>query len=140
MSAFGVREGAMNFLYDWRKAQQEINKSTGVQNSPIRWSKPEQAGWVKINVNAARFEDMNSIGVGAVIRDAQGEFVRARSRRIGGLLQPREAEAISLREALSWVKELGFKHCVPNRCETIGRCMQLCHWTIIFPHNGSGLC
>ena len=55
---------------------------------------------------------MNSIGVGAVIRSDQGDFVQACTRRFDSLLQPREAEAISLREALSLVKELGFKNCV----------------------------
>lgn len=69
-------------------------------------------GWVKINVDDAVFSDINCIGVGSVIRDECGTFVRARCRRIEGLLNPREAEAVGLKETLSWVKNLNFKKCV----------------------------
>lgn len=32
----------MNLLYDWRKAQQELNKNiVAVHKSPRGWSKPE---------------------------------------------------------------------------------------------------
>lgn len=47
-----------------------------------------------------------------MIRDDQGNFLRARSMRIGSLLQPRETEALSLKEAMSWVKNLRFRNCV----------------------------
>ena len=112
MSVFGVKEGAMNMLSDWSKAQQEVGrKRVAVHTSSRYWCKPPQ-GWFKVNIDAARFEDSNCIGVGAVIRNDQGAFVGARCQRIGVLLQPREAEAVSLKEALSWVKKMGIKKCV----------------------------
>lgn len=79
-----------------------------MDTSPRHWSKPSQ-GWFKVNIDAAKFEEINCIGVGAVIRNYQGAFVRACSRKIGVLLQPRVAEAVNLKEALSRVKELGIK-------------------------------
>lgn len=112
VSGFGVRQGAMNLLSDWRNVQQEVTRNVVSSNTSLgHWSKPP-SGWVKVNIDAASFEELNCTGVGAVIRDEQGEFVRARSRRIEVLLHPREAEALSLKEALSWVKELGFRDCV----------------------------
>ncbi|WOG90771.1 hypothetical protein DCAR_0310016 [Daucus carota subsp. sativus] len=53
----------------WRKAQTERQKYKPVVSSSSRqWQKP-QAGWVKVNVDAAIFSGIHSIGVGGVIRD-----------------------------------------------------------------------
>lgn len=66
---------------------------------------------MKVNTDAAVFQD-GSVGVGAVIRNAHGEFVAARCRRIKGAWNPREAEAIGLKEALSWTIAQGYQQCV----------------------------
>lgn len=44
---------------------------------------------------------MGRIGIGCVIRNEHGGFVGARCRTVEGNWSPREAEAISLKEALS---------------------------------------
>lgn len=98
---------------EWSKCQQEKKggKLAGSVNVR-RWVSPPQ-GWVKINVDAAIFtEPGGSIGIGSVIRDENGGFVCARNQKIELLVHPREAEAIGLKEALSWTKELGFKQCI----------------------------
>ena len=74
------------------------------------WRKPE-LGWLKLNIDAAVFQD-GQIGVGCVLRDAQGQFVGPRCQKVGGAWLPREAEAISLNEALSWVIERRYDHCI----------------------------
>ncbi|XP_074374105.1 uncharacterized protein LOC141714486 [Apium graveolens] len=74
-----------------------------------KWEKPNE-GWIKVNVDAAVFQD--SIGCGAVIRDAQGVFMGAFCKKVEGAWRPREAEAIALKEALSWIAELGYGSCV----------------------------
>ncbi|KAL8122999.1 hypothetical protein AgCh_011101 [Apium graveolens] len=51
-------------------------------------------------------------GIGNVIRDEHGQFIRARNHKLQALYSPREDEALGLKEALSWVKELGYKRCV----------------------------
>lgn len=66
------------------------------------------SGWRKVNIHAAD----GHFGAGSVIRDAQGRFIAARSRKIEEAWQPREAEALSLKEALAWVSEQNFDHCV----------------------------
>ncbi|XP_074378629.1 uncharacterized protein LOC141720175 [Apium graveolens] len=59
-------------------------------------------GWVKVNTDATVFQD-GSVGVGCVMRDSQGAFLGARCCRKMGAWSPREAEAIGMKEALSWV-------------------------------------
>ncbi|KAL8107325.1 hypothetical protein AgCh_023940 [Apium graveolens] len=108
MSVFGTKAAALNLLADWRKAQMEENKYKPVVSSRSRqWKKP-QAGWVKINVDAAIFAATKSTSIGGVIRDENGEFLRAMCKHETGTWQVREAEAISLREVLSWTKRHGF--------------------------------
>lgn len=46
------------------------------------------------------------------VRDACGLFLRARSSIIRGARSPKEAEAMSIREALSWMKNWRVNNCV----------------------------
>ncbi|KAL8094866.1 hypothetical protein AgCh_036398 [Apium graveolens] len=112
MSVFGTKSAAVNLLADWRRAQQDKLKATQVMGSNSKvWQKP-QVGWVKINMDAALFTSSNSIGVGGVIRDADGGFVSAMCKPVAGIWMPREAEAISLKEVLSWTKQQRYTRCV----------------------------
>lgn len=101
-SAFGVITTATKFITEWREAQ---THSVGRGNHHVEgehiWSKPTD-GWVKVNTDAALFQD-GSVGVGCIMRDSQGVFLGARCGRIVGAWSPREAEAIAMKEALSWV-------------------------------------
>ncbi|XP_074377753.1 uncharacterized protein LOC141719275 [Apium graveolens] len=101
----------MNLLQDWREAQKNGRKASTKIASGVRiWNSPPE-GWVKINVDTAIFQD-GSIGIGSIIRDSSGQFLSARCRKMVGAWQVREAEAISLKEAMSWVKEMNINHCV----------------------------
>lgn len=46
------------------------------------------------------------------IRDDHGNFLRAKCSTVDGRRQPREAEALSLKEALSWVKTWRTSKCI----------------------------
>lgn len=49
--------------------QQEMARNNATLNtSPRKWRKPTPR-WVKINIDIAKFEEINCIGVGAVILD-----------------------------------------------------------------------
>lgn len=110
-SAFGTKAAAVNLLVEWRRAREvDVSRRPRVENECMGWNKPS-GQWVKINVDAALSRD-GFVGTGAVIRDSAGHFVRARVSRVAGNWQPREAEALSLKEALSWVKELNYDYCV----------------------------
>ncbi|XP_074377333.1 uncharacterized protein LOC141718856 [Apium graveolens] len=71
-----------------------------------------QQHWVKINIDAAIFADIKTIGIGGVIRDANGRFLKAMCKQVEGSWSPREAEALGLKEVLSWTKQYGFTQCV----------------------------
>lgn len=90
------------------------NKSAGrCSHSEIGdhiWKKPME-GWVKLHTDAALFQD-GSIGVGCVMRNSQGVFLGARCCRLVGAWSPRVAEAIGMKEALSWVLKRRNQRCI----------------------------
>lgn len=99
-------------LQEWKRSRVEKDKHGGLHTvNRRRWNAP-QRGWVKVNVDAAVFTETDCVGIGSVIRDENGVFLRARTQKIRALFQPREAEAIALKKALSWVKEVGYQRCV----------------------------
>ncbi|KAL8126011.1 hypothetical protein AgCh_013344 [Apium graveolens] len=108
---FGVQALVMNMLHEWKqKCAKGKRQGIGTDGSLKRWRRP-QHGWVKVNTDAALFLEWDSTGVGNVIRDERGQFIRARNHKLQALYSPREAEALGLKEALLWVKELGYKRC-----------------------------
>ncbi|XP_074374083.1 uncharacterized protein LOC141714463 [Apium graveolens] len=111
-SVFGVKVKSYNMLTDWTRARDEVSKKLGqaIHNNG-RWCK-SAAGWIKINTDVACLPGMNQVGVGCVVRDEYRQFLRARSNVIQGRFQPREAEAIELWEALSWIKNWRHNKCV----------------------------
>lgn len=111
-SAFGTYSAAVNLLNDWKRTSTERKGGkAGEVACTRRWS-PPPFGWMKVNVDAATFGGDGSVGVGGVLRNEAGGFIRARSRRIQVNMQPREAEAITLKETLTWTNELGIRKCV----------------------------
>ena len=94
-------------LTKWRQAQQckvMTQKSLEMPNSmPIRWNKPPY-NWTKLHVDAAIFNNGSSTGLGCILCDHEGTFLAAISVNKQIRLQPREAEALSVREALHWIR------------------------------------
>ncbi|KAK1400059.1 hypothetical protein POM88_009922 [Heracleum sosnowskyi] len=111
-SAFGVKAAAMNLLHDWKEAQELQVKHQSVRKdiADKKWNKPPN-DWFKINVDASGAHN-GYIGFGCVIRNSQGHFIGARCGRIRGSWSPKEAEALSLREALMWTKKLNLDCCI----------------------------
>lgn len=104
-SVFGIKAAALNMLTEWRKAHEQqltLGTSTGSAIVIRKWEKPQNpwvkinidAAWVKINIDEALFEDIDCIGLGSVVRGANGQFLMAMSSRQGALIPPREAEAL----------------------------------------------
>ena len=71
----------------------------------VCWSKPP-TGWLKCNVDAGVFRSHDNFSFGGVIRDAGGTFVVAKCQCFPGSFHLHEAEALAVREALSWIKNL----------------------------------
>lgn len=79
----------------------------------MAWMLPEDGGehWVKpttqtikANVDAALFEESGSFSFCCVARDHNGSMIEGRGSCRTGRVSPAVAEAIGIREALSWIK------------------------------------
>ncbi|XP_074374276.1 uncharacterized protein LOC141714670 [Apium graveolens] len=77
---------------------------------------PDRIFWKKIwglaLPDAACLVGSNRVEFGCVVRDERGRFVRSKTNVFTQQMQPREAEAMGLKEALSWVKEWRHNTCV----------------------------
>ncbi|KAL8091728.1 hypothetical protein AgCh_034114 [Apium graveolens] len=71
------------------------------------WKCPE-IGRLKVNTDAAIFSDPNRYSYFLVVRDHEGALVEAKSSCKQGTIDPVLAEAMGVREALSWVKDKGW--------------------------------
>lgn len=112
LSVFGVRSMALNLLQEWQQSQENAGKGDkGIQQRNRKWCKPPE-GWVKINLDAACQNQIGEIGVACVVRDDRGKFLRARSNRVHGSIQAREAEARSLKEVLLWTHTWRKQKCI----------------------------
>ncbi|XP_074356365.1 uncharacterized protein LOC141696076 [Apium graveolens] len=112
ISIVGLKSRIHHMLDEWNKAQEEKQKAAALlQNRDRTWRKPP-AGWIKINTDAACVPGTDQFGIGCVARDEHGCFLRARCTLIHRSVQSREAEAIGLREALSWIKHWRNTKCI----------------------------
>lgn len=112
MSVFGVKSMALHILQDWRKAvERDQNQGSSRQQVARHWQKPPPK-WVKINVDAACKRGENCVKLGCVARDEHGRFLGARSSVLQRIAHPREAEGLSLKEAISWTSTWRTNKCI----------------------------
>lgn len=76
-----------------------------------RWECPVEGG-LKVNTDATIFSDSNRYSYSLVACDQRGELLKARSSCKQGNVDPVLAEAMGVREALSWVKNKGWNAAV----------------------------
>ncbi|XP_074342398.1 uncharacterized protein LOC141679917 [Apium graveolens] len=102
-----VVASATQFLDHWKNAQdRSYDSSFGfmtLNDGEVHW-KPPHEGTIKVNTDAALFEDSNCYAYAIVARDHEGKLVEAVSSCRQGRVDPELAEAIGIREALSWIK------------------------------------
>uniref|UniRef100_A0A803NIT2 RNase H type-1 domain-containing protein n=1 Tax=Cannabis sativa TaxID=3483 RepID=A0A803NIT2_CANSA len=60
---------------------------------------------ININVDGAIFEEVNGFGFGLVARGENGLFIEGRAGFFGGTVAVEVVEDVSIREALSWIKQ-----------------------------------
>ncbi|KAM6557738.1 hypothetical protein CsatB_004757 [Cannabis sativa] len=102
---------AKGYLDQWKFAQKTQIESfwSNLQDCDgmERWIKP-QGNSIKINVDAAIFERQNRFGSAMVVRDNNGLLIEGRTKLHNGNIAPTTAEALSFREALSWLKDQNY--------------------------------
>lgn len=98
---------ALQILNNWESAQDKsFDNSFGFiiqSDGDTHWQQP-QAGTVKINTDAALFEDSQTYSHAMVARNHEGTLLEAKSSCKTGSIHPELAESIGIREALSWIK------------------------------------
>ena len=91
-------------LFLWQQARKSGFFPPQVPDSlahgSVCWKKPN-SGWHKCNVDAALVSSRGLISFGAVIRSTGGDFILAKSDTLPSRFDPREAEALGVKEALS---------------------------------------
>jgi len=102
-----VSERAEAFLNSWKSVQRikTNNHVNTVHHDATRWTKPA-LGRFKCNVDATFSNSLNRVGLGACIRDADGNFVAGRTSFLSPLHDVEMGEALGLLQAMQWAKEL----------------------------------
>lgn len=92
-----------SFLHDWSQLNFSSTQHSNSNMPSVKWTKPSP-GFLKLNTDAALDKSKGKMGFGWVLRDEHGTFVAASCMPKDGLCAPKEAEAMAIREALSWLK------------------------------------
>lgn len=104
---------AKQYLAKWKKAQVISTKALSRDVIPgdgaSSWIKPKK-NTVKISVDAALFNEHSKHGIGLLACDDEGQVIQGRSE--DGIVRPELAEAMAVKEALSWVQANGWKEVV----------------------------
>ncbi|GKU89382.1 hypothetical protein SLEP1_g3524 [Rubroshorea leprosula] len=104
-----VCEMAVRFLQEYGEAvRHKCGTRGGPRRGEIKWEPPDESHF-KVNVDGALFQNSKEFGVGAVVRDCNGEVIAAMSCRRQGTLRVEAVEAYGLRGALQWAYELGLR-------------------------------
>ncbi|XP_048599877.1 uncharacterized protein LOC125579991 [Brassica napus] len=88
-----------NSVYVSQKAPPVINPK------PITWEPPPM-GWLKCNFDCSFRKESNSVGIGWIIRDANGVFVYAGMARVNNVLNAFQGEALAFLYAMHqvWIR------------------------------------
>lgn len=71
------------------------------EDGRVAWQAPTYDR-IKVNTDAALFSNLHRYSHAQVVRDHNGALVEAMSRCYPGIVSPDLAEAMGIREALSW--------------------------------------
>ncbi|KAM6569414.1 hypothetical protein CsatB_017399 [Cannabis sativa] len=86
-------------------ARNDVTSWSGLRadDGAEHWTVPS-VNSIKVNVDAALFDGGNRYGCGLVARDHFGMLIEGKMALFSGSVTPKVAEAIGIREALSWIK------------------------------------
>ncbi|XP_073015284.1 uncharacterized protein [Primulina eburnea] len=112
--ADSIVSSAIQFLTDWKAVRNITTNPEGTTHREVErfpWIKP-QAPTLKCNVDASVQNGSGLFGVGMVLRDYEGVFVSARTNAFPGRALVKEAEAMAIKEALSWIMEMNIQEAI----------------------------
>ena len=101
-----LNKRAADYVQKYRRAQTQLY-SYSPTSSPCRWSPPPSSRF-KLNFDAAIFKENDAMGMGAIIRNENGELMAALSAKGPAVLCSEEAEVLACRRAVEFAMECGF--------------------------------
>lgn len=107
MDVLELVNATISVLNQWRSVQDNsYDRFLGYmhQEDGLEQWHPPMLNRDKVNVDAALFEEPHRHSYALIVRDHHGNLIEANSRCTSGRVSPELAEAIGIREALSWVK------------------------------------
>ncbi|KAL8111526.1 hypothetical protein AgCh_019295 [Apium graveolens] len=103
-------DSSFSFQREWVEAKrsQEIApaQTSRVKHLEVHMWKCPEVDTVKVNVDASVFKNAQSFTMGMVMRNHLGEFLACKNMCLPMVNSVLEAEAVGVREALSWIKDL----------------------------------
>ncbi|XP_045831371.1 uncharacterized protein LOC123922718 [Trifolium pratense] len=108
LSSEQVGNQAFQLWKNWFHAQQirrKTQKTRTVQHSAI-WEKPHD-GWLKINVDAGFFEHQGATTTACCVRNSNGEFQGAQTRKYTSNMSILEGEDMALLDAVKLATQKG---------------------------------
>ncbi|KAL2926351.1 hypothetical protein RDABS01_011624, partial [Bienertia sinuspersici] len=103
--AMDVIKKAIGVVGEYIQANEEAKSSYNDNRSPSKWHPPGE-GYYKVNADAAMLEK-NRVGIGAVMRDREGDVMASTCKQILGEYDVEVAEALAARHALQVALEIG---------------------------------
>jgi hypothetical protein len=100
---FDVLRRANDALHEWATAQKRNQPMGSTSSAHYQWIKPA-TGTIKCNVDTACYKEDKVYCVGMCMRDEHGNFLKAYTIKKHGTPVIAEAEALGIREALTWIK------------------------------------
>ncbi|XP_030930858.1 uncharacterized protein LOC115956689 [Quercus lobata] len=105
-SASLIVKWTLDYLEEFQVANHKVQITSA--ESECGWSLPHAPGF-KVNMDAAIFENLRSVGIGVVIRDHLGSVRAAMSKKLRAMLGPLEIEAKAMEEGLRFAWDRGFR-------------------------------
>ncbi|XP_074347093.1 uncharacterized protein LOC141685916 [Apium graveolens] len=101
---------SIKMLQDWKKAKArgatvEVSHNPYIACNLRNWKAPED-GEYKVNVDDSWFQGADSFSIAIVLGNYCGTFVEGRTVALLQAMDVLEDEALGIREALSWVKNM----------------------------------
>ncbi|KAL8148278.1 hypothetical protein AgCh_005592 [Apium graveolens] len=108
-------DSSLKIVADWRDVRAKNKTNSSVPKSKqgsqrCRWVASGE-GILKLNMDASLFSGAPDFTVGMVSRDHKNTFLVGRTSCFRAPVSVFEEEAIGVREALSWVKDMQFNAC-----------------------------
>ncbi|KAL8146376.1 hypothetical protein AgCh_004207 [Apium graveolens] len=104
---------AKQHLTQWNIAQSRLSQASlqpAVEGDGASvWARP-LPNIVKVSVDVVVFEDRDAVGFGLIARGSDGRLITAKSIVHPHLVSPVTAEAMAIKEALSWIDVMQWPH------------------------------